>query len=203
MWRDRPDPDFWELMRSLQASGATIGLHGYQHLCNSDGRSLLPLHRQTEFAGAPRRYQHQWIRAGIKVLRGEGLDPTIWVAPRHGFDRKTLRCLHEEGISLISDGFATRPYKAFGLTWLPQQLWGPEVHEEGLWTICVHPNTASEEFIEGLASFLGQFSSRFTSVERVVAEWPAKDRGLSDVYFSSKMLMRIQLSKLRRLLWPA
>ena len=198
LWRDPPNPAFWEEMREHQSLGATIGLHGYQHLCNSEGRSLLPLHRQSEFAGAPRFYQRQWIEAGLKILRGNGLNPTIWVAPRHGFDRKTLHCLREEGIGLVSDGFASRPYRSLGVTWLPQQLWGPMMCETGLWTICLHPNTASEQSVEDLGCFLSRFGPQFTSVERALAEWPTEDRCLADILFSSKMLLQIQLGKLRR-----
>jgi hypothetical protein len=49
--RDTPDPTFWAQMREWQASGATIALHGYQHLCLARGRSLVNLHSQSEFAG--------------------------------------------------------------------------------------------------------------------------------------------------------
>jgi predicted deacetylase len=38
-----PDAGFWEEMRARQASGATIALHGYRHLCVNRGRSLVPL----------------------------------------------------------------------------------------------------------------------------------------------------------------
>lgn len=81
-----PDPEFWAQMRALEAAGATIALHGYRHLCQSTGRSLLPLHRRTEFAGVPLAIQRQWIHAGLEILRSQRLNPKIWIAPRHGFD---------------------------------------------------------------------------------------------------------------------
>jgi hypothetical protein len=197
-----PDPEFWEEMRKRQSSGATIGLHGFEHLCNSQGRSLLPLHARTEFAGAPRRYQRQWIEAGLRILRANGLNPTIWVAPRHGFDRKTLHCLRDEGICLISDGFAARPYRSCGVTWLPQQLWRPVERQTGLWTICIHSNTASDGAVAELERFLERFGRQFTSVERAAAEWPAHERCLADHLFSARMLLRIRVSRLRSRLMP-
>jgi len=146
---------FWGEMRGLQADGATIGMHGYQHLCLTDGAGLIPMHRQTEFAGAPKDCQREWIRAGLTILRGHGLRPTVWVAPRHGFDRVTLEILRDEGIDVVSDGFASRPFRRSGVTWIPQQLWGPEQRRSGLWTICVHPNTADERAASQLGGVSG------------------------------------------------
>ena len=104
-----PDPDFWPGLRTMEAAGATIALHGYQHLCKSRGHSLLNIHRNSEFAGIPKETQRQWIGKGLKILRDHGLNPKIWVAPRHGFDQNTLRALQKEGINALSDGFARIP----------------------------------------------------------------------------------------------
>ena len=78
------DPAFWDQMRDLQTAGASIALHGYQHLCMAEGRGLVPLHRLTEFAGAPLETQREWVRVGLRILRGHGLEARVWAAPRHG-----------------------------------------------------------------------------------------------------------------------
>jgi len=168
-----PDPEFWREMRRMQAAGATIGLHGYRHLCQSQGRSLLPLHRSTEFAGVDYATQREWIRAGVEILRARGLAPRIWVAPRHGFDANTLRALREEGIALLSDGLARVPFVRGGVTWIPQQLWGPVEKPSGVWTICLHSNTASDELVRQLAEFVRRHAAQFTSVDRILQEQPA------------------------------
>ena len=170
-----PDPEFWKRMRDLESAGATIGVHGYRHLSNSKGRSLVALHRTTEFAGVAGETQREWIRAGIAILRGHGLNPRIWVAPRHGFDAQTLRALGEEGIGVLSDGFARVPFTCGGITWIPQQLWEPLEKPHGLWTICTHPNTAGDSLVERLRWFLRDHGAQFTSVERVLTDLrPAK-----------------------------
>lgn len=166
-----PARGFWMRMRRLEAAGATIGLHGYRHLSNSRGRSLVPLHRATEFAGVPFERQREWIRAGMVILRGHGLNPRIWVAPRHGFDDQTVSALLEEGISVLSDGFARVPFVRNGMTWIPQQLWEPVDKPHGLWTICIHPNTAQDSLVERLRAFIRDHAVQFTSVERVLAEF--------------------------------
>ena len=197
--RFRPDdPGFWDEMRSLETAGASIGLHGFRHLCRSSGRSLLPLHNRTEFAGVSRDLQREWIRTGLTVLRGHSLQPRVWVAPRHGFDSVTLDVLREEGIALISDGFAAQPFRSGGVTWVPQQLWGPVVKKSGLWTICIHANSATEALVTSLEDFLERFSAQFTSLDRVVEEWPIADRSIPDRIFHARMLSRIRLARLYR-----
>lgn len=165
-----PDPAFWDEMRALQTAGTAIGLHGYRHLCTSRGRSLIPLHRESEFAGIAEATQREWIAAGLRILREHGLKPTIWVAPRHGFDGATLRALQAEGIGAISDDFARRAFTRDGLLWIPQQLWSPELKPSGLWTICLHANTATDAQVEELRAFLRRHSGQFTSVDQVLAE---------------------------------
>lgn len=189
-----PDPDFWPRMRALESAGATIALHGYRHLCLSPGRSLIPLHRITEFAGVPAATQQNWIHLGLEILRSHGLNPRVWVAPRHGFDRHTLNALRKEGIHLLSDGFARIPFMRGGLTWIPQQLWAPVEKSSGLWTVCIHPNTISNEQIAALRAFLGQHAAQLTSVDRVIAEFSPTGLNLAERAYAQCALWRIQLA---------
>jgi len=199
--RDTPDPTFWAQMREWQASGATIALHGYQHLCLARGRSLVNLHSQSEFAGVSFEYQRQWIRGGLSILRDRGLQPTVWVAPRHGFDLSTLDVLQDEGLRVVSDGFAKSPYQRCGMIWIPQQLWTPVIEEAGLWTIAYHSNTASDGDVDRLEGFLEQFHLNFTSVEQVISHWPIAEYGLQHCLRQEHSLLRKRLSKLRRRLF--
>jgi predicted deacetylase len=196
--RADPDPDFWSQMRAMEAAGATIALHGYRHLCRSKGKSLVPLHAHSEFAGLPADTQRQWILAGLDILRGHGLNPRIWVAPRHGFDQATLVALRDEGIGLVSDGLARIPFLRGGLTWIPQQLWAPVEKSKGVWTICVHPNAAKESHVDQLRDFLRQHSAQFTSVDRVVAK--LKPKKLSTVERTYELLYewRLRASRARK-----
>ena len=115
--------------------------------------------------------QRQWIRTGLEILRGHELNPRLWVAPRHGFDASTLGALHQEGIDYISDGFARTVATHRGVIWIPQQLWEPVSRSEGLWTICIHSNTASESMVQSLREFLGAHKAKFTSFDRVISEY--------------------------------
>lgn len=164
------DPGFWEEMRAMEAAGASIAVHGYRHLCLKEGGSLIPLHRHSEFAGVAEEIQRQWIHAGLEILRGQGLHPRLWAAPRHGIDRRTLRALRAEGMEMISDGLARVPFRRGGLIWIPQQLWAPQRKNGGVWTICLHSNTASPASIDRLRAFLEENAERFTSVDRLIGK---------------------------------
>jgi predicted deacetylase len=192
------NPMFWAEMRELQSCGATIGIHGYRHRCVSKGASLVPLKDTSEFAGVDERTQRLWIQDGLKILREHGLDAKLWVAPNHGFDRATLRALCDSGIPVLSDGLARVPFKSSGVVWIPQQLWKPISKSAGIWTICIHSNSAQLHEIEELDLFLRDHAMQFTSVDRIVTESEISELDLSERLYACCALRRIQLSRLGR-----
>ncbi len=193
-----PDPQFWERMRTLEARGATIAVHGYQHRSESPEGGFLSLHKRSEFAGVSEATQREWIRRGLEILRSHGLNPRLWIAPRHGFDWATLDALRAEGIKTLSDGFARVPIMRGGVTWIPQQLWEPMEKSKGLWTICIHPNTAANDLIEELREFLRRHAAQFTSVDRVLAEFDATHVTLTELACERIELWRTQFARYRK-----
>ncbi len=193
-----PDPAFWERMRTLEARGAAIALHGCRHLCRSQGGSLVPLHRNTEFASVDLATQRAWISEGLGILRGHGLNPMLWAAPRHGFDRNTLEALRAEGITALSDGLARAPVLRGGVTWIPQQLWEPAEKSRGLWTICIHPNTPHHGLFAGLRGFLSDHAAQFTSVDRVLAEFDGAPPRLAERAYEQLALSKARFRHFRR-----
>lgn len=193
-----PNPDFWWQMREREAAGAAVALHGYQHLCTRQGRSLIPMHRMSEFAGATLEEQHRWIEAGLAILCGHGLNPRLWVAPRHGFDGNTLDALCRAGIEYLSDGLGRVPVRRGGVVWIPQQLWRPEVKRKGIWTICIHPNTITDSDAAALREFLRGHAAQFTNFERVIEEWkglspPLRERAW-EVFQTGRIILRRSFS---------
>lgn len=199
--RSEPDPDFWERMRSLEASGAIVGLHGFRHVCFSHGRGLLGLHRHSEFAGVSPGKQRLWIHEGLRILRKNGLKPRIWVAPRHGFDKNTLWALRAEGVFLLSDGFARVPYDRGGVTWLPQQLWGPVDKVRGIWTICIHPNSASARQIADLRDFVANHLAQFTSVDDLLLRYQPAALSVAEQIYTRIALWRRKSSRSSSPIW--
>ena len=198
MQREPADPEFWGGMQALEAAGATIALHGFQHLCRSLGKSLVPLNRCSEFAGVDERTQRQWIQRGLTMLREQGLSPKMWVAPRHGFDGATLRALRAEGIETVSDGLARIAFRRGGVTWIPQQLWGPVEKRRGLWTICTHCNSARDEEVDALIAFMRRNAQSFTSVDRVLAEFEVRELNAGERVYERLTLIKMQASRLKK-----
>ncbi|HVN92673.1 MAG TPA: DUF2334 domain-containing protein [Terracidiphilus sp.] len=190
-----PDPLFWQHMHGLEVLGAVIGLHGYRHLCASHGRSYLGLARTSEFAGVLAETQRLWIRNGLRILRTHGLNPRIWVAPRHGFDQSTLDALNAEGIALVSDGFARLPFRRAGATWIPQQLWGPVEKTKGVWTICIHPSTATDADISSLRAFLSHHADQFTSIDQILFRIQPTTLTLTEFLYAEAALRRLKASR--------
>lgn len=196
------DPGFWEEMGAMEADGAAIGLHGYRHVCASRGRSLVPGHPETEFAGVSYETQKEWIRAGLGILRGRGLSPRIWVAPRHGMDEATVRALREEGIGVVSDGFARVPFRRLGVTWIPQQIWAPVEMRKGVWTICLHSNTATDAVVDQLRRFLARNGSHFTSVGRLLGELRPGELSTRERLFEIAWSARFEAAQVAKRLKP-
>jgi predicted deacetylase len=192
--RQAIDPGFWDRMRSLQAAGATIAMHGFRHLCASRGASLLGLHRQTEFAGVDPVLQRQWVRSGLAILREHKLNPRLFVAPRHGFDRNTLRALKEEGLDVLSDGFARRSITRHEIVWIPQQLWEPVPKRTGLWTICIHTNTAPASLEQTLDTFLRNHARDFTTFDHVIAHKHPTDLNWFERIAEKTAILRVKVS---------
>lgn len=188
------DPGFWERMRSLEAAGATIAMHGYRHQCTSRGQSFLGLHEETEFAGVEESLQRAWIRSGLAILRGHDLSPRLFVAPRHGFDRSTLRALAREGLGVLSDGFARRPFTRNDVIWIPQQLWEPVAKSSGLWTICIHSNTAPESLERKLERFLEQNADHVTCFDNVIVRGQPRALRWTERAAESAANLRVRLS---------
>ncbi|MDO8512122.1 MAG: DUF2334 domain-containing protein [bacterium] len=150
-----PLENFWSIIKGLLQEGWVVAQHGYQHKYINQEGGLLKISRQSEFAGCSYDEQLIKIRAGKEILERE-LDTKIewWMAPAHSFDEQTCNALREVGFKYITDGIAVYPFKKFGLIWVPQQLWRPRKKLIGVWTICVHPNTIDDIYIQQLEFFI-------------------------------------------------
>lgn len=175
--------DFWERVRTWNRRGWAIAVHGFQHVYSTSDAGLVGINRRSEFAGLPRSVQGSRLDAALRIFRGEGLIPRIWVAPGHSFDAITVECLLERGVTVISDGFTHRPVRRLGCTWLPQQLWRFRHLPFGTWTVCLHVNSWGAREVEAFEADVELFRSRIVDVENVL-ERRAADADFTDRIFS-------------------
>ena len=195
---DAEDPQFWSRIRTLQDEGWTIALHGFRHECRAAGKSLVPLDRLSEFAGVSAEKQLAMLEEGLRMLRGYELNPTVWAAPRHGFDENTLAGLKRVGIYSVSDGMWRLPFREDGVLWIPQQLWGGREMRDGVWTICVHANRITEPEFRALESFIKRHAAEFLSVDEVEKRWGKRRKRISDDLASALRLGKRRAGRLAR-----
>ena len=160
------DPHFWDRVRSWQAKGWTIALHGYQHRFHFIDRRelLLPFYDRSEFGGLSFEDQSHKVRAALKIFKREGVEPRVWIAPGHCFDHTTLSALKAEtSIRIISDGIACNQFYDGDFFWMPQQLWAFSRKPFGLWTICLHPNSMSASQVDDLGKTLAAKAAQIVS----------------------------------------
>lgn len=166
------NPNFWQFITEIKNSGWIIAQHGYQHLSKGGG-GVLKIHTSGEFAGFGIEDQKTMISAGRKIMEQQNLIPDVFVAPRHSFDKNTLRALKQNNFQFISDGIALWPFKKWGLVWLPQILWRPRKGMVGMVTVALHTNTMSVYDIKRLAEFIEKNRNEIGGFKELM-EWHNK-----------------------------
>jgi predicted deacetylase len=189
--------DFWQRVRDWQSLGWGIALHGYQHVYESQCSGLLGINRFSEFAGLPERKQRDKLSRAIAIVRQQGVQIDIWIAPGHSFDPTTVRLLLEFGINLISDGFYLRPVTRLNATWIPQQLWRLKLMPFGLWTVCYHHNSFTDVDLERFELQAHRFASKVVSIHQILRERRISDVGLLDAACAAVGYAGLRLRKWR------
>ena len=162
---DEPKDEFWQWVKNLKQKGWEIGLHGNNHVYQTNEGGINPIHKRSEFAGVPLAEQKDKIKKGVEKLKSKGFNPRIFVAPSHTFDLNTLKALKtESSIKIISDTIALLPYKKYDFIFTPQQVGSARnILLPGLFTFCYHPNTMDDNAFSNLEQFLIKNDSNFSS----------------------------------------
>ncbi len=184
--------DFWERVRSWQASGWSIAMHGYQHLYVSRDPGILHLTPRSEFADVPSAEQERRLAAGISIFRQNGVTADAWIAPAHSFDWNTVRLMPKFGIQVISDGLWPWPHTdEWGITWVPSQMWGRIApRRSGVWTVCYHHSVWKAENAARFRKDVEEFSSQASSLAAVVKQFAGRQLSLADRLAAAWRLFR-------------
>ena len=150
--------DFWDYILMLQKEDWTIAQHGYQHVYETKNGGILGLHEFSEFAGLAYDVQFEKLRMGMEILRSHGIDAKVFMAPGHTYDEATLQALTQLKIPYVTDGYSEVPYIRNGLFFLPCTISTPKEPKK-FDTLCLHVNNMSDEEIENLDVFLGEYEA--------------------------------------------
>lgn len=172
------DNNFWEKAKYWQAKGWSLALHGYNHCYITKDGGINPIHNRSEFAGLPLEIQKKKLKEGYDVLRRNGLNPVVFYAPSHTFDKNTIKALIEETpIRIISDTIAFSPYEAHGVSFLPQQIGQfRNIPILGYFTFCFHPNNMDEKDFEQFERFIVGNRQKFHNYEELLNKTSDRNR---------------------------
>ncbi len=145
---EEADPGFWRMVRDLQTEGWIIAMHGLYHVYTTKKGGLLPLNKQSEFAGLSLEEQKEMIAKGKKILNSHGIATDFFMAPSHTYDKNTIEALLENGFRRITDGFGIASYRRLDMTFYPISYRKESVRSdkrEGYTTFVVHTNTLTND----------------------------------------------------------
>lgn len=188
------DCDFWKKVVEWEKKGWAIALHGFNHVYSSTDCGINPVHKKSEFAGKSYDEQKKKIIDGLEILQSHQVNPKVFFAPSHTFDENTIKVLIKEtDIKIISDTIAFSPYKAYGITFVPQQFGKcKKMFFHGYFTFCLHPNTMEESDFVNLESFLKKHHNNFI-------QFPIKEvnrkKNVFDILFSKIYFLKRKLHK--------
>lgn len=156
------DPNFWQKVDEWIKKEWVIALHGYNHVCITKSGGINPVNARSEFAGVPVDIQKEKIIDGIKLFKERGIEPKVFFAPSHTFDENTIKVLIENSkIRIISDTIANKPYKKYGITFVPQQSGSVRKLPLNTVTFCYHPNIMLNSDFVKLEEFFKRYKNRF------------------------------------------
>jgi len=181
------DPGYSRLLLEWISYGAVPAIHGYNHVFVSEDGGMNPVNSRSEFAGVDLEKQRKKVHDGIAILKDNGINPIIFIAPAHTFDLNTLAALKlESDIRIISDTIATDVYFENDFYFIPQQTGRARKLPFKVVTFCYHPNVMEDDDFDELEIFLKQnrllFGS-FDDIELKKRKLNIIDKGFRKLYF--------------------
>ena len=154
----------------------------------------------SEFAGVPADVQRSWIRDGLRILRGHGLNPQHLGRAASWLRRNTLAALSAPKAFLYCPtDLRARPFLRRGVTWIPQQLWGPvEKSSRPLDDLRSPEYGLLTARSQACANFCVAHSAQFTSVDHVLFRIQPATLTLAERIQADVALRRFKTSRCRQ-----
>lgn len=178
--------DFFAKVREWKNEGYSIAQHGFYHVYETKSKGLLGLNPFSEFAGLSYECQLEKLKKGKEILKKQGIESRIFMAPGHTYDKNTLQALRECGFKYVTDGYTAENCKTQGLVFVPCRN-SKSVGGNGYDTLCFHTNLMSEEDFEGLGKWIHQNRASFVDYEELLEE-KALDKNLFRWFGEKKRL---------------
>lgn len=197
-------PDFVQIIRELQDKGWIVAQHGTYHRYVTNDSGILKINKFSEFAGMPYEEQLKKITMGQQILKDQGINTDIFMAPGHTFDRYTLLALKQCGFHTVTDGLYHKPYWYKGLLFVPCRMIG-NYRIKGIDTVCLHPNLMEEEDFKELETFCQKNKDNIIPFHSVELQKDAVSRNLfvimDEKLFLWKRRVKNDITHSKRLAW--
>ena len=179
------DTDFWTSRIAVwKRKGWTFSMHGFEHVFHTKDAGINPVNKYSEFAGLSFEEQRNKIRKGVQILRKYGIDPQVFFAPAHTFDKNTIDAIkYETNIRIISDIPANKPFNKYGMTFVPQQSGKVRELPFEVQTFCYHPNIMKDSDFDELESFLKNHIFSEFPLEHTKRKQSLYDLILKQIYY--------------------
>lgn len=166
------EEEFWPIIRDLQRNhGWAVALHGYHHVYATHNGGILKVNDRSEFAGLPLAEQSEKIRRGKDILEQNGLRIDAFMAPAHTYDWNTVSALLQNGIGVMTDGYAPYPYRKKGMLFIPQIWPWPSRLSCGIDTSTFHINAWDPHKFEMLDDFIQSHLAEMTTFQKAVSDY--------------------------------
>lgn len=184
------DFKFWDKTSRWQEKGWELALHGCYHKYTTDNGGINPVNRRSEFAGVSLSEQKKMIQHGISILKNHEINPRIFFAPSHTFDKNTLIALKQESdIRIISDTIANDIYFENGFFFIPQQSGQVRKLPLRIVTFCYHPNMMEDIDFDNLEQFIKSNVQKYVGISDLIMKKRRKslfDMVLQEIYFAKR-----------------
>lgn len=174
-------PDFWSYIKKLQREGWIVAMHGVNHVYKTKRMGEFPLNQLSEFAGLVYEEQYNKLKAGQNILKENGIDTDIFMAPAHSFDKNTLKALEKLSFDKITDGFGNKPYEYKSFTYYPISFKQSSSlkKKNGYTTFVFHVNTMNDKDFEKYEALFEKRKSDFISYKDYLEITPKRKNGFS------------------------
>jgi len=193
---------FWKKVKYWESLGWTIAMHGYEHKFHKVNKSSLifPFYNQSEFAELTVDEQSYKINKSLEIFKKNDIYPKLWIAPAHTFDKNTLVALKKSTkIKTISDGISLNPFLSNGFNFIPQQLWSFKYKSFGLWTICLHPDTMTENEFKKIEQSISKYISKNIFIGLEELDLNFLNKSFLDLIYSYSFWIRYNINQLIKL----
>lgn len=199
---DAANPEFFETMKQLEKKGYVLAMHGCRHVYATKKGGLFPLNAQSEFAGKPFEEQKRLLSEGKRLLREQGIETSVFMAPGHTFDANTVKALSELGFTHITDGFGKGPYVRNGMTYLPISFLRRLAFSgrEGITTLVIHANHSTLQELHNYEAMFAANRDKFVPYSAFLEQEPEKQSAAARISEYSLALMKQWAARIKRVL---